>query len=406
MNIEKIPVNQPQNGDTCLVGLSGGVDSSLTAILLKERGCKVICVTMSVWKNDLPLESSKTGIRTSCYGPDEHIDIEQCEIFCKEQGFEYHVIDCGSTYKEHVLEYYKSTYRKGLTPNPCIMCNPYVKFGALLEGADKMGLSYDYFCTGHYAALVRPKKPLNEVYESMESVQNDTRKAFSSNISDSVYLHPVMIDGAFDKTKDQGYFLYRVPSKIFEKVRFPLSAMKKTEVVAMAKAHNLVSADRTESQDFIPSEYLDVLFSDKPSVPGDIVEFGTGKKLGEHRGIEHYTIGQRKGLGIAMNHPVYVQALDAEKNQVVLGENDDLLQDSITIADCVWAGNYVPQKPFKAYVKIRFASKPAMAVITPICLGEDASYTIQFEKPVRAVAPGQSAVIYMDSMILGGGIIQ
>jgi tRNA-specific 2-thiouridylase len=398
MNIEKIPVKQPKKGDICLVGLSGGVDSSLTAILLKERGCKVIGVTMSVWKNDLPLQASKTGVRTSCYGPDEHIDIEQCENFCKEQGFEYHVIDCSIKYKEHVLDYYKKTYRKGLTPNPCVMCNPYVKFGALLDGAEKMGLTYDYFCTGHYASLVRPANSLSAIYGEADGD-----------------LHPIMIDLAFDKSKDQGYFLYRVPSTVLEKVRFPLSEMTKTEVVAIAKAHNLISADRTESQDFIPAEYLDVLFSDKPSLPGDIVEFGTGKKLGEHRGIEHYTIGQRKGLGIAMNHAVYVQALDAKKNLVVLGENDDLLQDSITIENCVWAGNYAPQKPFTAFVKIRFASNPTQALITPVFADSDSSkdktrsstvYSIQFSNAVRAVAPGQSAVIYLDSLILGGGIIQ
>jgi len=400
MNIEKIPVKQPKKGDVCLVGLSGGVDSSLTAILLKERGCKVIGVTMSVWKNDLPLQASKTGVRTSCYGPDEHIDIEQCEKFCQEQGFEYYVIDCGTKYKEHVLEYYKKTYRNGLTPNPCIMCNPYVKFGALLDGAEKMGISFDYFCTGHYASLVRPAKSISCLYG--EEPNN---------------LHPIMIDLAFDKSKDQGYFLYRVPSSVLEKVRFPLSAMKKTEVIANARAHNLISADRTESQDFIPDEYLDVLFSDKPSVPGDIVEFGTGKKLGEHRGIEHYTIGQRKGLGVAMNHPVYVQALDAKKNQVVLAEAKDLLQNSIKIGDCVWAGNYAPQKPFTAFVKIRYASKFAEAVITPVLNKNDSIntntdsalsslYSIQFTNPVSAVAPGQSAVIYLDSMIIGGGIIQ
>ncbi|HZK20186.1 MAG TPA: tRNA methyl transferase PRC-barrel domain-containing protein, partial [Treponemataceae bacterium] len=203
-------------------------------------------------------------------------------------------------------------------------------------------------------------------------------------------------------------FLYRVLSQFLEKTRFPLAQMTKQEVIASAKNHKLLSADRTESQDFIPNEYFDILFADKPSVTGDVLEFGTGKKIGKHRGIEHYTVGQRKGLGIAMNRPVYVQSIDAKKNIVVLGTNDDLLQKSILIKDCVWAGNYAPSIPFKAFVKIRFASKPTFALISPLYdkTGFPYSYKIDFDENVRAVAPGQSAVVYCDGLLLGGGIIQ
>lgn len=375
----------PKAGDTVVVGLSGGVDSTLTALLLKNTGCHVIGVTMSLWDGKLDVDVNKT-LHDSCYGPGEAQDIEQCRKFCEEQGFEYHVIDVKEAYHKEVLEYFKAEYRAGRTPNPCIRCNRYIKFGALQLGIKQLDIDYDYFCTGHYAKIVRPVEGLYGTDE-----------------------RPFMISSAMDQSKDQTYFVYRVPSDVLEKVRFPLANMEKKEVFRLAKEYGLAAAEREESQDFIPEEYFDALFADKPAVPGDIVDLD-GKVLGKHRGIEHYTIGQRRGLGVSSSKPLYVHSIDPKNNLVVLASNDDLNADGLIADEFVWPGNIEPKESVEAFVKIRLASKPVPAVIS--CYepknGESFKgqpWKIAFQTPQRAVAPGQSVVMYKDNVIIGGGII-
>lgn len=170
----------------------------------------------------------------------------------------------------------------------------------------------------------------------------------------------------------------------------------------MAHERNLAAASRAESQDFVPPEYFDVIFSDKPPVPGDIVDLD-GKKLGMHRGIEYYTIGQRRGLGVASSRPLYVHSIDAANNRVVLADNDDLLEAGLAAGDWVWGGGKAPEEAFRATVKIRLASRPVEALISPAA--DSGEWEIRFEKQQRAVAPGQSAVVYYNGIILGGGII-
>lgn len=377
----------PESGSRCVVGMSGGVDSGLVTKLLLEKGCHVIGVTMSTWANDMPLPPSEKGIKESCYGPDETIDIAQCKAFCNDLGIEHYTINVSDAYHREVLEYFKREYRQGKTPNPCVRCNPTVKFGALLDGVKALGIEFDYFCTGHYADLVRPEKDIRELYGI---------SPYSGAVN-----RPVMIRTAADSTKDQTYFLNRLSSEILEKVRFPLSSYTKKQVFEMASERALAAATRSESQDFIPETYFDVIFSDKESVPGDIVDL-SGKKLGVHRGIEHYTIGQRRGLGVSSNKPLYVHSIDAEKNQVVLSDNDALLCAGLVAEDWVWAGNYWPEKSFDGRVKIRLASPATEAEIIP---QGDGCYKIMFKYPQRAVAPGQSAVVYLDGVIVGGGVI-
>lgn len=405
-----IEAELPKAGDTVCVGMSGGVDSTLTALLLKERGCRVIGVTMSMWDGSVPEGMKIEDLHASCFGPGELKNISECTLFCTQNNIEYHVIDVKNEYREKVLEYFKSEYRNGRTPNPCIRCNQTVKFGAFLDGISKAGISFDYFCTGHYAKIVRPKTGI---------FGTDKR--------------PCMISGATDITKDQTYFLYRLSSETLERVRFPLANLTKAEVFELAKKANLASAARKESQDFIGQEYFDLLFSDKKSIEGDIIDLD-GHVLGRHRGIEHYTIGQRRGLGVAVNYPVYVQAIDAKKNLVVLAPNDALNSDGLIADDFVWPAGIAPTEPFEALVKIRLASRPVLAKIEPydlngISKSEIASdnnvsqknditsettadsyigvpYKITFDSPQRAVAPGQSVVIYKDGVILGGGIIK
>ena len=375
----------PKAGDTVVVGLSGGVDSTLTALLLKNTGCHVIGVTMSLWDGKLDVDVNKT-LHDSCYGPGEAQDIEQCRKFCEEQGFEYHVIDVKEAYHKEVLEYFKAEYRAGRTPNPCIRCNRYIKFGALQLGIKQLDIDYDFFCTGHYAKIVRPVEGL---------YGTDVR--------------PFMISSAMDQSKDQTYFVYRVPSDVLEKVRFPLANMEKKEVFRLAKEYGLAAAEREESQDFIPEEYFDALFADKPAVPGDIVDLD-GKVLGKHRGIEHYTIGQRRGLGVSSSKPLYVHSIDPKNNLVVLASNDDLNADGLIADEFVWPGNIEPKESVEAFVKIRLTSKPVPAVISRYEPKNGESFKgqpwkIAFQTSQRAVAPGQSVVMYKDNVIIGGGII-
>ena len=378
----------PKAGDTVVVGMSGGVDSTLTALILLQRGCKVIGATMSLWDGSLPEINTGTKTREACFGPGEEENIEECQRFCDAHDIEYHVIDVKETYKQEILEYFKSEYRSGRTPNPCIRCNMLIKFGALLSGIEKLGIKYDYFCTGHYAKIVRPNQGL-----------------FGSDV------RPCMISTATDISKDQTYFLYRGSSQTLEKVRFPLAAMKKADVIALAKEAGLEAANREESQDFVGEEYFDVLFSDKPSVPGDIIDLD-GHVLGRHRGIEHYTVGQRRGLGVAVNYPVYVHSIDAKNNVVVLAPNEALNSNALIADDFVWPAGVEPSEGFDAMVKIRLASKPAAARVERYIPeeGDKTEYRgqpwkITFAEPQRAVAPGQSAVLYIDGVIAGGGVI-
>ena len=371
-----------------MVGLSGGVDSTMAAVLLQERGCRVVCATMSVWSGQmLPPVAAKAA--DSCYSPHENEDIKDNESFCASRGIPFYVVDVKSDYQHLVLDYFKKEYRQGRTPNPCVVCNRHVKFGALLEGLTKLGVGWDWFCTGHYARVVHTVEPLAALYGDDSS--GDPRGQG----------HPALIARATDATKDQSYFLHRIPSSVLERVHFPLAPYTKREVVAMAHERGLAAALKSESQDFMPKEARDALFEDQPPVAGEFVDT-QGNVLGRHKGIEHYTVGQRRGLGVCGSRPLYVVRIEPKTNRVVLAGEDELFCKSVVLEDLVWPEGFEPHCAFRACVKIRAASVAQAALISPC---EEGGYEVVFDEYVRAASPGQSAVFYKDGVILGGGII-
>ncbi|MDR3048654.1 MAG: tRNA 2-thiouridine(34) synthase MnmA [Elusimicrobiota bacterium] len=350
-----------------LVGLSGGVDSAIAAYLLKKQGYEVIGTMMSIWDNSLPFVKEK-GI-DACLGPEED-DIESAQNIAKTLKIPFKVIDCRKEYKQIVLEYFKNEYKEGRTPNPCIMCNAYVKFGVLPDFAKKAGIDFDKFATGHYAKIVFDEK--SNLYQMRK---------------------------AKDKNKDQTYFLYRLNQKNLSQTLFPLGDMTKEEVRKTAQEIGLSVAQKPDSQDFYCGDYNDIL--QFPAKSGDIVD-KSGKVLGKHKGIWNYTIGKRRGLGISSKEPLYVINILAKKNAIVAGKKEDLYSDSLIARDISWCSIPPTQEPFKASVKIRQQSIPALATIS--CDAKNTAKAL-FDEPQMAITAGQSAVFYKDDIVLGGGII-
>lgn len=352
---------------TVAVGLSGGIDSTLTALLLKEAGYHVIGLSMSIYNKDIP---NMTLAGKSCYGPEEKQDLKDIQAWGADNGIPVHILDLSEVYKKTVLAYFKQAYLSGITPNPCIKCNAEMKFGLLLETARQSGLSFDAFATGHYARI--------------EAAPDG---------------HFVLKKG-MDAHKDQSYFLYRLTQSQLAQTLFPLGHLTKDAVREMARARGLAVADKADSQDFYAGDYNDLL-GEKPR-PGAIV-LTTGEVLGQHQGFWNYTIGQRKGLGIAYPKPLFVVDVDAEANTVIVGTAEAVFRDSCVVEDVVWGGFLPPlSEPTRAEVKYRSTGRPVSATLTPLA---DGSIRVDFDTPERALTAGQSAVFYRGDAVIGGGII-
>jgi len=350
---------------TVIVGLSGGVDSSVAAYLLKQQGYQVIGVTMAIWDG----QYKSTG-KHACYGSDEEEEIHEAREVAKKLDIPYHVFNCSAEYKQAVLDYFKSEYLAGRTPNPCIQCNQLIKFGMLPLMAKKSGIDFDYFATGHYARV-----------EFSEKYQRYVLKK------------------AADLKKDQTYFIHRLSQEQLRQALLPIGGFNKPEIKELARKVGITIEDLEESQDFYSGDYKDLLEVDDN--PGNIVD-SKGKVLGRHKGIWNYTIGQRKGLGIAYAEPLYVIGLDKEVNTVIVGVRQETYNASFIVSDLNWVALESLEKSMDCTAKIRSAQNEREALIEPLLNGD---VKVTFYHPNDAITPGQSAVFYEEDVVLGGGII-
>lgn len=344
-----------------VVGLSGGVDSSVAAATLHQQGHDVIGLTLWLMK----------GKGQCC--SEGMVDAAQ---LCEELKIPYHVVDTRELFEEKIIDYLVEGYSQGVTPLPCSQCNRSVKFGPMLDYA-RQELGAEAIATGHYARITH--NPTSGRYELRRAV---------------------------DRTKDQSYFLYDLTQEQLGATQFPLGDQTKVETRAMATQLGLHTAEKPESQDLCLIEqhgsmqsFLDKYLAPKP---GDIVDTD-GQVLGQHTGIHHYTIGQRKGLGIAAPAPLYVVALDVARNQVVVGERDSVHQPDCRVNRVNWVSMAAPDAPITATVQIRYRSPAVPATVIPLT---DGSVKLAFAEPQFSVSPGQAAVWYDDDdRVLGGGII-
>ncbi len=357
-----------KNSRKIAVGLSGGVDSSVAAALLKQMGNEVVGVTMEIFDGSLDVKESG---RHACYGPNEAEDLKMAASVCQTLEIPFYVVDLKKEYKQVVLDYFTSEYLQGRTPNPCIVCNRKLKFGFLLDKARQMGLDFEMFATGHYARIEK---------------------------EEDRYLLKRSVNGA----KDQTYFLHALTQEQLARTVFPLGGHTKDKVREIAASLGLRTAVRPESQDFITGRDYSPLFDPKEIRPGEIVD-EEGNRLGTHRGIIHYTVGQRKGLGIAAKKPLYVLRLDAPNNRIVVSGKENLFAAGLIATDLNMIAVETLDRTYDVQVKIRLNHAPVAAKVTP---WEGNRARVEFKEPQRSVTPGQSAVFYMGDTVLGGGVIE
>ena len=350
-----------------LIAMSGGVDSSVAAYLMKQNGYDCAGCTMVLYRD--PAAEAAEG-KTCC----SLEDTEDARAVAFRLGLPFYVFNYQDAFRRDVIENFTQTYLLGRTPNPCIECNRCLKFGSLLERAEVLG--FDKLVTGHYARICFD----GERYHLLKGL---------------------------DASKDQSYVLCCLTQEQLAHLAFPLGEMTKEEVRKIAAEQGFINARKPDSQDicFVPDgDYASVVerFSGTSSVPGDFVT-EDGRVLGRHKGIIHYTIGQRKGLGLSLPAPLYVVRIDTEKNQVVLGPQDALFGSRVTVQNMNWISGKAPEAPITVQAKLRYRQPPAEALACP---QEDGSLLLEFTVPQRAVTPGQTAVLYDGEEVLGGGTIE
>lgn len=356
-----------QKDKRVLVGMSGGIDSSATCIMLQEQGYEVVGMTMRTW------DVASQFATSSQEEPDF---ILEARALAERLGIEHHVADVREEFKQVIVKYFIDEYMQGRTPNPCVMCNPLFKERLLCEWADRTGCAW--ISTGHYCRL-------------------EERNG---------YLYIIAGD---DVTKDQSYFLWRLPQEVLRRFLFPLGNYTKQEVREYLKGKGFeAKAKGGESMEvcFIEGDYRDFLRQQIPDLdtkigPGYFVD-NKGVKIGQHKGFPYYTIGQRKGLGIALGHPAHVLRINAEKNTVMLGTADDLKTEYMLLEDAMIINQQELLECPNLTVRIRYRSKPIPCQVRPL---ENKQMLVRFLGEASAIAPGQSAVFYDGQRVLGGAFI-
>ena len=346
-------------------GMSGGVDSSATVALLLEQGYDVVGITLKLWPQDCVNRAED-----KCCGPQAVTD---ARAVCHKLGVPYYLIDEAAEFQKHVIQYFADEYKAGRTPNPCVMCNQNLKFGRLIERADQLGAQY--IATGHFARLEQ---------------QNGR----------------VLLKRGRDLKKDQSYFLFSLRQDQLSRTLFPLGERTKSDTREVARHCHLKTADKAESMEicFVPDndygKFLE-LANLAQKHRGEIVD-EQGRVLGHHDGIEFYTIGQRRGLGISSAKPIYVVDLEPENNRVIVGDGSTLLREEFFAERCNWIPFDHPPERFEATVKIRYNHPGTVATVTPLPQGR---VQVKLQAPQRAITPGQAAVFYQDDLVVGGGWI-
>ena len=346
--------------------MSGGVDSSVTAKLLCDAGNECIGCTMKLYRNE---DAGIAAGHTCC----SLGDVEDARRVAYHLGMPYYVFNFTDDFAVRVIDPFVAAYRSGRTPNPCIACNRYMKFDKLYTRAQMLGC--DYIATGHYARVV------------CENGRYRLKKAL-------------------DPAKDQSYVLYGMTEAQLSHTLFPLGELSKQTTRKIAADSGLDCAEKPDSQDicFVPDgDYARVIEArtGEHAVPGDFIDT-CGRKIGTHRGILHYTIGQRRGLGIPAAERLYVCRIDPETNTVTLGEESALYTESACVEQCHWIDGEIPREPVHCTVRIRYHQPEQGAVVE---MTDDTHARIRFDHPQRAVTPGQAAVFYADNTVLGGGVL-
>ncbi len=350
-----------------VVAMSGGVDSSVAALLLKDRGYEVIGLTMQLLPKD---KEKRFG---GCCGLEA---IEYARKVAAKLKIKHYVLNFRDIFKKTVIDNFSKEYKEGRTPNPCIRCNQFIKFDAFLNRAKE--IDADFIATGHYAQI--------------EYDKNKDR---------------FLLKKAKDAKKDQSYVLYTMTQKQLKNTLFPLGGFTKNEVVKIARRQKLPSANRKESQEicFIPdNNYPKFLrkYIKSGIKPGHILDI-TGNTIGQHQGLIHYTIGQRRGIGISAKMPLYVIEIDKDKNTITVAEEKYLYAKQFIAKDVCFTSINKPNNKIEAEVKIRYLHRPAVAVIYPKPKNK---VEVKFKKPQKAITPGQAAVFYDKDIVLGGGTIK
>ncbi len=354
-----------KNSKKVFVAMSGGVDSSVVAGLMKEAGHDVVGVTMCF---SISHPNSK---KPSCCGVDGITDARRAAQIL---DIPHYVLDFAADINDFIIEDFTNEYLNGRTPNPCVMCNQNLKFGRLIERANQLGA--DFIATGHFARLERTEGGR------------------------------VLLKRGMDLRKDQSYFLFSLRQDQLARAMFPLGEMTKSDTRDVARHCNLKTAEKAESMEicFVPDNNYGGFLQSANLVQkhrGEIVNL-QGQVLGHHDGIEFYTIGQRKGLGLSTPQPLYVIELDAENNRVVVGDDTALDRDEFTVQNCNWIPWENPPASFAVTAKIRYNHPGTPATVTPLELGRA---RVKLHTPQRAVTPGQAAVFYQDDLVVGGGWI-